>query len=71
MAKQIGLDHRHRDTHGSVLREYSLPNGEKIVSVRSDTFRSAVDAANNAIRRERSSAGSLGGRAGERTPKRA
>ena len=39
---------------GPVVREYILPNGGKIISLRPETFRSAVAAANTAIRQERS-----------------
>ena len=42
-----------------VVRQYALPNGDKIVSLRADTFRSAVSAANSAMKKERSVAGSL------------
>ena len=38
-----------------VVRSYALPNGSTIVSVSPGTFRSAVDAANSAIRKEVSS----------------
>jgi hypothetical protein len=56
-------DQSHRPTSGTyqtsgkytpVVRSFSLPNGDKIVSLRDTTFRSAVRAANNALREERS-----------------
>jgi hypothetical protein len=37
-----------------VVRSFSLPNGEKIVSLRESTFRAAVKAAGTALRAEHS-----------------
>jgi hypothetical protein len=47
-----------------VVRSFALPNGDRIVSLRSDTLRSAVRAANNALKVEHSN-----GQVGDR-PKR-
>ena len=41
-----------------VLRSFSLPNGEKIVSLRESTLRAAVKAAGEALRAERLQAAS-------------
>ena len=42
---------KHRDT--PVVREFALPNGGKIVSLRQDTFRAALGAANRALKAAR------------------
>jgi hypothetical protein len=43
-----------------VMRSFSLPNGDKIVSLRESTFRAAVHAANGAVRTERAKSASRG-----------
>jgi Tfp pilus assembly protein FimT len=60
--KSISPIRANRSSASPILRSFALPNGDKIVSLRSGTFRSAVRAVSQSLREERSEAVNRGER---------